>query len=74
MRLLLSHCVNFGVCPHLQCNHAQQVQRGGWGAGRGEYLLLHRTADGKLVEARMSFSGLDDELAAFVEQVAAAAA
>ena len=50
------------------------MQRGGWGAGRGEYLLLHRTADGKPAEARTAFSGLDDQLAAFVEQVADASA
>ena len=47
---------------------SRQVQRGGWGAGRGEYKLLHRQADGEPAEARMGFSGLDDELASFVEQ------
>ena len=47
------------------------MQRGGWGAGRGEYVLLHRQADGQPAEARMAFSGLDDELAAFVEQARA---
>jgi len=47
-----------------------QVQRGGWAGGRGEYRLL-RQAAGEAAPAveKLAFSGLEDELSAFVAQV-----
>lgn len=45
------------------------MQRGGWAAGRGEYRLLHQAAGEPVKDEKMGFSGLEDELAAFVSQV-----
>jgi len=47
-----------------------QVQRGGWAGGRGEYRLL-RQAAGEAAPSveKLAFSGLEDELSAFVAQV-----
>ncbi len=45
------------------------MQRGGWAAGRGEYRLLHQAAGEPVKDEKLGFSGLEDELAAFVSQV-----
>lgn len=45
------------------------MQRGGWAAGRGEYRLLHQAAGQPVKDEKLGFSGLEDELAAFVSQV-----
>jgi len=47
-----------------------QVQRGGWAGGRGEYRLLRQAAGEAAPSVEtLAFSGLEDELSAFVAQV-----
>ena len=50
--------------------HVAQVLRGGWGGPKPGYTLSHQMAasNGSQIE-HVPFSGLDDELTAFVEQV-----
>ena len=51
------------------CTLGLQVQRGGWAAGRGEYRLLVQAAGEAAPRVeKVAFSGLEDELAAFVAQ------
>ena len=51
------------------CAPGSQVQRGGWAAGRGEYRLLVQAAGEAAPRVdKVAFSGLEDELAAFVAQ------
>lgn len=51
------------------CAPGSQVQRGGWAAGRGEYRLLVQAAGEAVPRVdKVAFSGLEDELAAFVAQ------
>ena len=61
-------------CAHMKGPDAgvatgAQVQRGGWAAGRGEYRLLVQAAGEAAPRVdKVAFSGLEDELAAFVAQ------
>ena len=56
--------------PDTGCAPGSQVQRGGWAAGRGEYRLLVQAAGEAAPRVdKVAFSGLEDELAAFVAQV-----
>ncbi|KAK9806301.1 hypothetical protein WJX72_009366 [[Myrmecia] bisecta] len=49
-----------------------EVQRGGWGAGRGSYSLAYQTpSDPAPVTQSLQFSGIDDEMAAFLAVIAA---
>ncbi len=55
-------------------NHCpgDQIKRGGWGSGPGEYTLSYKNvSNGTSATERMGFSGIDDELDAFVSLVRA---
>lgn len=54
----------------IKVSHVAQVLRGGWGGPKPGYTLSYQTAasDGSHVE-QVPFSGLDDELTAFADQV-----
>lgn len=50
--------------------HGAQVLRGGWGGPKPGYTLSYQTAtSGSSHVEQVPFSGLDDELTAFVQQV-----
>eukprot|EP00884_Botryococcus_braunii_P009346 jgi/Botrbrau1/18412/Bobra.0072s0005.1 len=49
-----------------------EIKRGGWGSGPGEYTLSYKLVSGTSATEKMGFSGIDDELHAFVSLVSSA--